>query len=104
MRSHILTSRQKSHQHKRKKPVYLRAHCHCPIKVKRSVLVLSMDFCFCCVLDMHSFHQEVEFFGFEKIRRIRRFGLVGGSMSLGVGFKVSKVYASLPSPCPSDCG
>jgi hypothetical protein len=27
---------------------------------------------------------------FERIRRIRRYGLIGGSVSLGVGFEVSK--------------
>jgi hypothetical protein len=27
---------------------------------------------------------------FERIRRIRRHGFVGGSVSLGVGFEVSK--------------
>jgi hypothetical protein len=32
---------------------------------------------------------------FEMIRRIRRCGLVGGSMSLGVGFEVSKSPESL---------
>jgi hypothetical protein len=33
-------------------------------------------------------HQEVELF--ERIRRIRRCGLAGGSVSLGVGFEISK--------------
>lgn len=53
-------------------------------------------------------HQEVELF--ERITRIKRCGLVGETMSLEVGFKVSKAHArfsfslsvSLPlSPSPS---
>ena len=36
-------------------------------------------------------NQGVELF--ERIRRIRRYGLVGGSVSLQVGFKVSKAHA-----------
>ena len=36
-------------------------------------------------------HQGEELF--ERIRRIRIHGLVGGSMALGVGFEVSKTHA-----------
>lgn len=36
--------------------------------------------------------------------RIRRYGLVGRGMSLGVGFKVSKAHAGNPSCLPSTCG
>ena len=36
-------------------------------------------------------HQGVALF--EKIKRIRRCGLVGGSVSLGVGFEISKAHA-----------
>jgi hypothetical protein len=36
-------------------------------------------------------NQGVELF--ERIRRIRRYSLVGGSVSLQVGFKVSKAHA-----------
>ena len=35
-------------------------------------------------------HQKVELF--ERIRRIRKCGPVGQSMSLGMGFEVSKAY------------
>jgi hypothetical protein len=30
---------------------------------------------------------------FERIRRIKRCGLVGGTMTLGMGFEVSKAHA-----------
>lgn len=43
-------------------------------------------------------HQRVALFG--KIRRIRRCGLVGGCVSLGVGYEVSKAYAR-PRVSPS---
>ena len=38
-------------------------------------------------------HQGVALF--EKSKRIRRYGLVGGSVSLGVGVEVSKAHAKL---------
>ena len=41
-------------------------------------------------------HQGVELF--DRIRRIRRCGLVGGNVSLGVGFEVSKTCVR-PSLC-----
>jgi hypothetical protein len=44
-------------------------------------------------------HQGVELF--EKIRRIRRCGLSGGSESLGVGFEVSIFLARLSDPPPA---
>ena len=37
-------------------------------------------------------HQGVELF--DRIKRIRRCGLVGGSVSLGVSFEVSKAQGS----------
>ena len=43
----------------------------------------------------------------ERIRRIRRCGLVGGGVSLGMGFEVSKAtpdLGSLPAACRSGCG
>ena len=38
-------------------------------------------------------HQRIE--SFEMIRRIKRCGFVGGSVSLGVGFVASKAHARL---------
>ena len=35
-------------------------------------------------------HQGVKLF--DRIRRVRRHGLLGGSMSLGVGFELSKAH------------
>lgn len=42
-------------------------------------------------------HQGVELL--ERIRRTRSYGLIGGSVALGVGFEVSKAHAR-----PSGCG
>ena len=39
---------------------------------------------------------------FERIRRIRGPGLVGGNVSLGVGFEVSKAYARPNLSLPED--
>jgi hypothetical protein len=45
-------------------------------------------------------HQRVALF--EKIRRIRRHSLVGGNVSLGVGFEVSKAHAKPRVSLPLD--
>ena len=45
-------------------------------------------------------HQGVELF--ERVRKMRRHGLVGGSVSLGVGFEVSEALVK-PSLSLSLC-
>ena len=55
---------------------------------------------FCCLYSS-SVTRELSHQGaalFERIRRIRRCGLVEGSMLLGVGFEVPK---PMPDPCLS---